>query len=100
MAWTRITEAEKLPAGGWMAAQLGERRVVICNDQGTLHAFNDRCPHRNGPLSQGNFVDGRLICPWHAWEFLVDKGCLDYNEAITLDRYPVKIEDGAVWVDA
>lgn len=70
----------------------GGSTVALCNHEGDLHAFNGLCPHRNGPLGQGNLADGRIICPWHAWEFDCRSGEYDYNSAIRLDRYPVKVE--------
>lgn len=100
MALIRIAGVEELPPGTMVAADAGGTRVVACNDNGTIHAFRDECPHRNGPLSHGNFVDGRLICPWHAWEFRCDNGCYDYNPAIQLERFPVVLENGEVFVDA
>jgi len=41
-------------------ARLDGRQVV---------AFQDRCPHRQAPLSQGKVVDGMLQCPYHGWRF-------------------------------
>lgn len=75
-------------------------RIVVCRHRGAVHAFEDRCPHAGGPLSGGNFMEGRLICPWHAWEFLCETGAWDANPAVTLRRLPVKIEQGRIWVDA
>ena len=43
----------------WVLAR-GPERVV---------ALEDRCPHRRAPLSAGSFVDGRLRCGYHGWEF-------------------------------
>ncbi len=100
MALVRVTTLTSLPPGTMIPATIDGKDLVICNDQGTVHAFDGLCPHRNGPLWQGNFVDGRIVCPWHAWEFRCDKGCLDYNSDITLIRYPVVIQGDDVFVDA
>jgi nitrite reductase/ring-hydroxylating ferredoxin subunit len=56
------------------------------------------CPHRNGPLGQGNLADGYIICPWHAWEFSASTGEFDFNPAIRLREFAVEIRGGAVWV--
>ncbi|MBI4892804.1 MAG: Rieske (2Fe-2S) protein [Acidobacteria bacterium] len=100
MARIRIAAAADVPPGAMVSAQAGEVQVVVCNEDGALHAFKDECPHRNAPISQGNFVDGRLICPWHAWEFRCADGCYDYNPEIQLQRYAVTVEDGAIYIDA
>ena len=73
--------------------------LAVCNHEGTIRAFNGLCPHRNGPLGQGNLADGCIVCPWHAWEFSVEKGELDYNPDIKLQRYEVIIQGFDVLVD-
>ena len=100
MALIRIAAAADLPPGAMLPFLANGTPVVLCNDSGVLHAFKDECPHRHGPLSHGNFVDGRLVCPWHAWEFRCDTGCYDYNPDIQLQRFPVVVEDGVIYLDA
>ncbi len=100
MAWTPVLREEELPEGAMAPAQAGWRRIVLCRHRGAVHAYEDRCPHAGGPVSQGNFTEGRLICPWHAWEFLCDTGAWDSNPAVALRRLPVRIRLGRIWVDA
>ncbi len=99
MALVRIAALDELPEGRLMQREAGGMTVAICNHAGTIRAFNGLCPHRGGPLGQGNLVDGCIVCPWHAWEFSVDKGELDYNPDIKLQRYNVVIQGGDVLVD-
>ncbi|MDB9313754.1 Rieske 2Fe-2S domain-containing protein [Spirulina sp. CS-785/01] len=48
--------------------------------------FEDRCPHRLAPLSEGRITeDGCLECPYHGWAF-TEKG--------TCDRIPFDQENG------
>ncbi|MCS7041450.1 MAG: Rieske (2Fe-2S) protein [Bryobacteraceae bacterium] len=100
MAWHPLLPETELPEGAMRAAEAAGVRLVLCRHRGRVHAFEDRCPHANGPLTGGNFADGRLICPWHAWEFLCETGALDFNPAIVLRRFPVRCQDGMILVDA
>jgi nitrite reductase/ring-hydroxylating ferredoxin subunit len=100
MAWKPVLREERLPAGASAPATAGPVRIVLCRHRGRVHAFEDRCPHANGPLSQGNFMEGRLICPWHAWEFDCETGARDANPQVALRRLPVKVENGWICVDA
>lgn len=100
MAWKALLREEELPEGAAASARAGTLPVVLCRHRGAVHAYEDRCPHAGGPVSHGNFTEGRLICPWHAWEFHCDTGAWDANPAIALRRLPVKIEGGRIWVDA
>lgn len=95
----RAAALTDLPPGAMLPALLKGREVVLCNHDGSIYALDGLCPHRNGSLAQGNFLDGRLICPWHAWEFHCDTGCYDYNSAIQLQRFPVSIQEGEIFVD-
>lgn len=47
--------------------------------------FDDQCPHRLAPLSQGRIAeDGLLECPYHGWAFTGEGTC---------DRIPQQTED-------
>jgi phenylpropionate dioxygenase-like ring-hydroxylating dioxygenase large terminal subunit len=65
-----------------------ERDLVIWWDRHTKawKAFDDRCPHRLVPLSEGRIAeDGLLECPYHGWAFKGDGSC---------DRIPQQPEGG------
>ncbi|MGH8982218.1 MAG: Rieske 2Fe-2S domain-containing protein [Acidimicrobiales bacterium] len=42
-----------------------------------LYAFEDRCPHRQAPLSIGAVEDGVLRCAYHGWCFDAGGRCVD-----------------------
>lgn len=65
-----------------------ERDLVIWWDShsNAWKAFDDRCPHRLVPLSEGRIAeDGLLECPYHGWAFKGDGSC---------DRIPQQPEGG------
>jgi nitrite reductase/ring-hydroxylating ferredoxin subunit len=42
----------------------------VRHDGARWRAFEDRCPHRLAPLSEGRVeADGTLLCAYHAWRF-------------------------------
>lgn len=100
MGWIRVATLTAIPEGTVLPVEVAGRTLVLCHDQGTIHALEGSCPHRNGPMGQAQLVDGRLICPWHAWEFRCSDGCYDYNPEIALSKYPVRVLNGVVFVDA
>ncbi len=99
MALIRIAALDELPEGRLLQRDAGATTLAVCNQAGTIHAFLGLCPHHNGPLGQGSLVDGCIVCPWHAWEFSVEKGELDYNPGIKLRRYAVVVQGLDVFVD-
>ncbi|MED4751585.1 aromatic ring-hydroxylating dioxygenase subunit alpha [Brevibacillus choshinensis] len=65
---------------------MGERVVIFRNEQG-VHAFKDLCIHRGAALSLGCVRDGKLVCPYHGWEYESSGACvkipqLPENQAI------------------
>jgi len=84
----RLTNTDPALRHGWhpvaLSTELGDEPLgvrllgepwVLARVDGTLVAFEDRCPHRLAPLSAGR-VDGEsLVCPYHGWRFGADGGC-------------------------
>lgn len=53
---------------------VGEDRVVVARTENGHAAFQDRCTHRGGPLSDGALICGTVQCPWHGSQFDVRTG--------------------------
>lgn len=46
------------------------RQLVLWRDAaGAWRCFQDACPHRLAPLSEGRVVEGQLVCSYHGWSF-------------------------------
>jgi nitrite reductase (NADH) small subunit len=63
------------------------------------HAILDRCPHKDGPLSQGIVHGTSVTCPLHNW--VID---LKTGEALGADTgsvpvIPLAIEAGRIFLD-
>jgi len=88
---------------------LGIPLVLYRDATGAVAAFLDRCPHRNARLSAGRVLpSGTLECPYHGWQFDVTGQCrvvpglAGESEARgrRVDAYPVREQDGFIWVFA
>ena len=56
-----------------LARHLLDRPLVLWRaGDGRPAAAVDRCPHRDGRLSTGWTCDGRIVCPYHGWQFGAD----------------------------
>ena len=51
-----------------------DRRVVVGRTESGYAAFDDRCTHKGGPLSDGVLICGTVQCPWHGSQFDVTTG--------------------------
>lgn len=43
--------------------------LVLFETTDRVAVLEDRCPHRNAPLSAGRIVDELIECPYHGWRF-------------------------------
>ena len=55
-------------------AHVDGRRVAIGRTGKGYVAFQDRCTHKGGPLSDGTLMCGTVQCPWHGSQFDVHTG--------------------------
>jgi len=64
----------------------------------SLHAFQNRCIHKQRQLHKGVVLNGRLICPGHQWAFDVATG-YESNMDDCQPTYTTVVRDGVVFVD-
>ena len=48
--------------------------AVFRTSESEVFATSDRCPHKNGPLSEGIVHDQKVTCPLHNWVFDLNTG--------------------------
>jgi 3-phenylpropionate/trans-cinnamate dioxygenase ferredoxin subunit len=76
----------------------GETVCLVLVD-GEVYAFQDRCSHRDFPLSNGRLDDGQIECAWHGARFDVRTGralCLPAIKSIRV--YEVKVENDEIYI--
>lgn len=100
MPLVEVARVEDLTPGKSVEVIDGIETYVVCNHEGTLHALDGICPHRNGPLGAGNFADGMVICPYHGWEFSCVTGEYDRNPDVKLKKFDVEVRDGMIYLRA
>jgi phenylpropionate dioxygenase-like ring-hydroxylating dioxygenase large terminal subunit len=87
------------PIKVWLAGS----PVVLVKSTDSVYAYEDFCPHRGAPLSNGFVKDGILTCSYHGWEFNVtgkNKHVPVKNAAVDceLKAIHVKIQYGIIWI--
>ncbi|MBI3879945.1 MAG: nitrite reductase (NAD(P)H) small subunit [Verrucomicrobia bacterium] len=61
----------------------GEEIAVFRQRDGQLFATQNRCPHKQGPLSEGVAGGGKVICPLHSHKFdLVTGAGSEHGECV------------------
>jgi len=97
--WTRAVDLARLQPSRPIAVKLHGKHIALFLHQGEVLACNNRCPHEGYPLVEGALdTDCVLTCHWHNWKFDLKTGATIYG-GDNLRVYPVKVEDGAIWLD-
>jgi nitrite reductase/ring-hydroxylating ferredoxin subunit/uncharacterized membrane protein len=61
--------------------RIGAHRIVLARSDRGYVAFDDRCTHKGGPLSDGTMACGTVQCPWHGSQFDVASGAVKHGPA-------------------
>jgi len=98
--WLDIGPVDQLPALGarTLPVRGGDEIAIFRTANGEVYALVNKCPHKQGPLSQG-IVHGTVVtCPLHNWNISLvtgealgpDKGCVP--------TIPVKVDGGRIFI--
>ncbi len=75
----------------------GEQIAVFRLRDGSLRALSAVCPHRGGPIADGQ-IDGRVVlCPLHLNAFDLTTGC-STTGAAPLRSFPVELDGDQIVV--
>lgn len=93
-----VARTSELAPGAGTIVELDGRSVALFNLDGEIHAIDNTCCHRGGPLGDGEVDETTVTCPWHGWQYDVTSGdCLNVpGEGV--DAYEVRVEGDEVQV--
>ena len=82
--WYPVAVVEFLDPSRPHAMQLLGKDIVLWRDgSGKWRCFEDFCPHRLAPLSEGRVeADGTLLCAYHAWRFDSEGNCVSIPQSL------------------
>jgi nitrite reductase [NAD(P)H] small subunit len=83
----------KGPGGGFPIA-------VFRTADDRVFALVDRCPHRNGPLSEGIIQGCAVACPLHGWVIELESGEAEAPDEGRVPTIAVKVVDSRIWLSA
>lgn len=101
MAFPRVIKASGVPDGGVAKAVVNKRELAIIHRGGDFFALDGVCTHEGGPLGEGTTDREELVCPWHEGLYTIRTGEANPGADWVTDikSFPVKVQDGYVWVD-
>lgn len=98
--WLDIGPVDQLPAMGARTLPVhgGEEIAIFRTATGSVHALVNKCPHKQGPLSQGIVHDTSVACPLHNWRISLVTGKALGGDEGCVPVIPVKIDGGRIFI--
>lgn len=93
-----VAKITDLPLGRVMTCIVGDRRIALCHTARGFFATDNTCPHRGGPLGEGDIIGNEVVCPWHLWSFDVATGFCEGNPELRVATHEVRIDGDRVLV--
>ena len=97
--WTHAGDLDELWEGELRSVNLGTLQLIVCNVEGHVFAYADRCPHLGSRLSEGAFDGRRITCAAHEWVFDARGGTGVNPAEAFLHRYPARVVDDEIFID-
>lgn len=93
-----VANLSDIPPGRSKLARIGDRVIALHHTREGVFATDNTCPHRGGPLSEGDLIGNEITCPWHLWGFDVVSGVCTGNPEVCVATHEVHIEGDRVLV--
>lgn len=98
--WRVVADDRALVEGRTLRVMVDGAVVTIVRVGGKLHAFQEFCTHRYGPLSEGRIDGCEVMCPWHRSRFDVRTGKVTAGPAkVDLRTFRVRSSEGKIWIE-
>ena len=96
--WVDVCDAADIPFQGSRIVKTpaGKCLALFKTAEGEVFALDDKCAHKDGPLSQGMVHDKFVTCPLHSWIFSLETGQAQGADEGAVKTTPVRIEAGRV----
>jgi len=95
--WVSIGKLADIPRQGARCVKNGAMTIAIFRTfDDRVFALEDKCPHRNGPLSQGIVHDGCVTCPLHNWVISLETGKAQGADEGETRRFPVRLDGDTI----
>ena len=98
--WTEVAAEADLFEGAGIAVTPDGHDIALFKLDDGVFALDNQCSHGNAKLCDG-FVEGQMVeCPFHQALFDIKDGSVACGPASEpVKSWPVKIEQGKVYVD-
>ncbi len=86
-----VAKIDEIPAGTGKVVFAGDRAIALFNANGIFYAIDNTCPHRGGPLGEGELDGTTVTCPLHGWQYDVTSGAGTFGPPVS--KYEIKVNE-------
>jgi len=98
--FVEVAKTSDLPVGRAKAFAIRETKVAVYHTAAGFFATESVCPHRGGPLGEGDLIGNEIVCPWHLWSFDVATGFCGGNPDISVATVELLVDGDRILVKA
>jgi nitrite reductase (NADH) small subunit len=96
-SWVAVGSLEDIPLRGARCVKNGDTTIAIFRTaDNKVFAVEDKCPHKNGPLSQGIVHDGCVTCPLHNWVISLETGKAQGADEGATRTFPIRMDGNTI----
>ena len=97
--WMEVGTLADIPRLGSRVVKTVDGDVALFRtSDDRVFALLDRCPHRQGPLSDGMVHGHRVTCPLHNWVLELENGEAVAPDVGCAPTYPVRLQGDVVYL--
>lgn len=97
-SYRKVVDIAEVPRNSGVKVFIDEEEIALFNLNGDFYAIDDCCPHRGAALSEGFLEQNKVFCPLHCFDFSLKTGECQIVSHLRVATYPVKVEDGGVYI--
>ena len=95
--WVAIGSLNDIPRRGARCVKNGDMTIAVFRTvDDKIYALEDKCPHRQGPLSQGIVHDGCVTCPLHNWVISLETGEAQGADEGSTASFPARLDGDTI----
>jgi len=98
--WVNVCKLNQLKKGEMIDFDYKDKKILLANLDGKIHASDRICTHADADLSTGILTEEGVTCPLHLSTFNLKTGVPENLPAeVPLKIYNVKIEQNEIYIE-
>jgi nitrite reductase/ring-hydroxylating ferredoxin subunit len=99
MKWVMILSKDAFIADDFIrAVKMEGSTYCVIKSGDRFYATQSRCPHAGAHLSEGWCKNGKLICPYHRYQYDLETGEGAEGQGDYLETYPLETREDGIYI--